>query len=89
MNKTELTHKYSGKNKRSLAEALFYRDVDWLTISLVVLRKIIIPKAICYPSRIFIQVMKINKRKYIAYLTIITWGSRGSKVDTGLTAFIF
>ena len=74
-NKTELSQEYGGNNKRSLAEAPFHRDVDWLTTSLVVLRKIIIPKAICYPSGIFIQVMKINKCKYISYLKIITLGS--------------
>ena len=60
-NKTGSSHKYSGSiKKRSLAEAPYHRDVDWLTTSLVVLRKIIYTKAICYPSGIFIQIMKIN-----------------------------
>ena len=59
-NKTELSHKYSGNNKRSLVEAPFHRDVDWLTTRLEVLRKIIIPKVIYYPSGIFIQIMKIT-----------------------------
>ena len=71
-NKTELSHKYSGNNKISLAEALFHWDVDWLTTSLVVLRKIIIPKVIFYPSGIFIQIMKVNKRKYMSYSTSVT-----------------
>ena len=72
-NKTELSHKYSGgKQKRSLTEASFYRGVDWLTPSLVVLRKIIIPIVICYPFGIFIQIMKINKRKYMSYSTSVT-----------------
>ena len=74
-NKTELSHKCSGSKKRSLAEAPFHRDVDWLTTSLEVLRKIIIPIVIYYPSRIFIQIMKINKRKYVSYSTSATWGS--------------
>ena len=74
-NKTKSSHKCSGNSKRSLAEALFHRDVDWLTTSLVVLKKIIIPIAIYYPSGIFIQIMKINKRKYMSYSTSVTWGS--------------
>ena len=74
-NKTELSQEYGGNNKRSLVEAPFHRDVDWLTTTLVVLRKIIIPKAICYPSGIFIQVMKINKRKHMSYSTSVTRGS--------------
>ena len=74
-NKTESSHKCSGSKKRSLAEAPFHRDVDWLTTSLEVLRKIIIPIAIYYPSKIFIQIMKINKRKYMLYSTSVTWGS--------------
>ena len=74
--KTESSHKYSESiMKRSLAEAPFHRDVDWLTTSLEVLRKIIIPIAICYPSGIFIQIMKINKRKYMSYSTSVTQGS--------------
>ena len=74
-NKIELSHKYNGSNKRSLAEAPFHRDVDWLTTSLVVPKKIIIPKVICYPFEIFIQIMKINKHKYMSYSTSVTWGS--------------
>ena len=80
-NKTESSHKCSGSiKKRSLAEAPNHRDVNWLTTSLVFLRKIII--TIYYPSRIFIQIMKINKYKYMSYSTSVTWASRGSK---GLT----
>ena len=69
--KTESSHRYNGSiTKRSLAEAPYHRDVDWLTTSLEVLRKIIVTIAICYPSRIFIQIMKINKRKYMSYSTV-------------------
>ena len=75
MNRTELSHKYSESNKRSLTEAPFHRDVNWLTTSLVILKKVIITIAIFYPSRIFIQIMKINKRKYVTYSTSVTWGS--------------
>ena len=75
-NKTESSHKCSGSiNKRSLAEAPYHKDVNWLTTSLVILREIVITIAICYPSRIFIQIMKINKRKYVSYSTIVTWSS--------------
>ena len=50
-NKIESSHRYSRSiMKRSLAEAPFHKDVDWLTTSLEVLRKIIIPIAICYPG---------------------------------------
>ena len=85
-NKTEFSHKCSGSiMKRSLVEAPFHRDVDWLTTSLVVLRKIIIPIAICYPSGIFIQIIKINKHKYISYLTRITWGYEAQKANIGCT----
>ena len=65
--KTKSSHRYSESNKRSLVEAPFHRDVDWLTTSLEVLRKIIITIAICYPSGIFIQIIKINKHKYVSY----------------------
>ena len=66
-NKTESPHKYSGNiKKRYLAEAPYHRDVNWLTTSLVILREIVITIAICYPSGIFIQIMKINKRKYMS-----------------------
>ena len=58
--KTKSSQRYNGSNKRSLAEAPFHRDVDWLTTSLVVLGKIIIPEAICYPSGIFYP---INENK--------------------------
>ena len=75
--------------KRSLAEAPFHRDVDWLTTSLVVLGKIIIPEAICYPSGIFIQMMKINKHKYMSYSTSVTRFMRLKRLDTGLTAVSF
>ena len=72
-NKTETSHKYSGSiKKRSLTEAPCHRDVNWLTISLVILRKVIITVVIYYPSRGFVQIMKINKHKYILYLTNIT-----------------
>ena len=82
-NKTESSHKCSGSiKKRSLVEAPYHRDVNWLTTSLVFLKKIIITIAICYPSGIFIQILKINKRKYMSYSTSVTWGSCGSK---GLT----
>ena len=43
--------------------------VNWLTTSLIILRKLLIHVVICYPSRIFIQIKKINKRKYFPYLT--------------------
>ena len=76
MNKTESSHKYSGSiKKRSLVEAPYHRDVNWLTTSLVILREVIITMAIYYPSGIFIQIMKINKRKYMSYSTSVTWGS--------------
>ena len=74
-NKTEFSHKCSKNKKRSLVEAPHHRDDDWLTTSLEVLRKIIITIAICYPSGIFIQIMKINKRKYMSYSISVTWGS--------------
>ena len=73
-NKTEFSHKGSGSKKISLAEGPYHRDVNWLTTSLVILREVIITMAICYPSRIFIQIMKINKRKYMSYSTSVTWG---------------
>ena len=51
MNKIEYSHKCSGDiNKRSLTEAPYHRDVNWLTTSLVILREIVITIAICYPS---------------------------------------
>ena len=65
--------------EKSLAEAPYHRDVNWLTTSLIILRKVIITIAICYPSRIFIQKIKINKHKYVSYSTSVTWGSSGSK----------
>ena len=72
-NKTESSHKYSGSiKKRSLAEASYHRDIDWLTTSLVFLRKAVITIAICYPSRISIQIMKIDKRMYMSYSTSVT-----------------
>ena len=75
-NKTKSSYKCSGSIKKiSLAEAPYHRDVNWLTISLVILREVIITMAICYPSRNFIQIMKINKRKYMSYSTSVTWGS--------------
>ena len=61
MNKTESSHKCSESKKRSLAEALYHRDVNWLTTNLVILREVIITMAICYPSEIFIQIIK-NKQ---------------------------
>ena len=73
INKTEFSHKGSGSKKISLAEGPYHRDVNWLTTSLVILREIVI--AICYSSRFFIQVMKIDKRKYMSYSTSVTWGS--------------
>ena len=76
MNKTESSHKCSESiKKRSLAEAPYHRDVNWLTTSLVIFRKIIITTAICYPFEIFIQILKINKHKYMSYLTSVTRGS--------------
>ena len=75
-NKTESSHKYSGSiKKRSLVEAPYHRDVNWLTTSLVILMKDVIIVAICYPSGIFIQIMKINKCKYVSYSTSVTWSS--------------
>ena len=56
--------------------------VDWWTTSQVILRNLNITVIICYPSGIFVQVVKINKHKYISYLTIITWDSWGSKAET-------
>ena len=76
----------AGIVKRSLVEAPHHKDVDWLTTSLVVLRKIIIPMVICYLSGIFIQIIKINKHKYMSYLTRITWAYEAQKADTGCTA---
>ena len=70
-----ITNKTAGIIKRSLAETPFHRDVDWLTTRLVILRKIVVTIAICYPSEIFTQIMKINKRKYMSYSTGVTWGS--------------
>ena len=75
-NKTKSSHKYSGSiKKKSLAEAPYHKDVNWLTTSLVILRKVVITIVICYPSGIFIQIMKINKRKYMSYSTSVTCGS--------------
>ena len=86
-NKTESSHKYSGNiKKRSLVEAPYHRDVNWLTTSLVIRREIVITIAICYLSGIFIQIIKINKYKYISYLTKITWGYEAQKADVGCTA---
>ena len=48
--------------------AVITGKVNWLTTSLIILREILIPVVICYPSGIFIQVKKINKCKYIPYL---------------------
>jgi hypothetical protein len=47
-----------------------------LIARLVVLRKVVIPifTATCYPSGIFVQIIKIASNKYISYLTRITWG---------------
>ena len=88
---TESSHKYSGSiRKRSLVEAPYHRDINWLTTSIVILREIIITIAICYLSEIFIQIMKINKRKYIFVLNKCNTGFiRPKRVDTGLTAFSF
>jgi hypothetical protein len=54
-----------------------HRHIDWLTASLVIFREVevVTTCTICYPSGIFIQVRKINKRKYISYSTSVTWGS--------------
>jgi hypothetical protein len=55
-----------------------HRHIDWLTASLVIFREVgvvVTITTICYPSGIFIQVRKINKRKYISYSTSVTWGS--------------
>jgi hypothetical protein len=43
--------------------------------SLVVFGKVLIPTVVttCYPSEIFVQIMKITSNKYISYLTRITW----------------
>ena len=43
--------------------------VNWLTTRLIIHRKLLIPVVICYPSGIFIQIKKINKRKYFLYST--------------------
>jgi len=54
----------------SRVEAPSHRHVNWLTTSLEILREVlvvVITHAICYPSRIFIQIDKINKHKYISY----------------------
>jgi len=62
----------------SCMEAPTHRHVNWLTTRLEILRevlKVVITHAICYPSGIFIQIKKINKCKYISYLTSVTWGS--------------
>ena len=40
--------------EKSLVEAPYHRDVNWLTTSLVILRKVVITIAIYYPSRIFV-----------------------------------
>ena len=61
--------------EKSLVEAPYHRDVNWLTTSLVILRKVVITIAIYYPSGIFIQIMKINQRKYVSYSTSVIWGS--------------
>ena len=58
-------------------EAPSQRHVNWLTTRLEILREVlvvVITHAICYPSRIFIQIKKINKCKYTSYLTSITGG---------------
>jgi hypothetical protein len=62
------------KNSRGSSN---HRHIDWLTVSLVIFRKVevVTTCSICYPSGIFIQVRKINKRKYISYSTSVTWGS--------------
>ena len=89
--KTMYSYRYSGSIKeRSLAEAPYHRDVNWLITSLVILKEIIITIAICYPSGIFIQIMKINKRKYVSYSTSVTWGfMRLKRLDIGFIAFSF
>ena len=74
-NKTESSHKCSGNKEISLMEAPYHRDINWSTTSLVILKEVVITIAICYPSGIFIQIIKINKRKYISYSTSVTWGS--------------
>ena len=75
-NKTDSSHKCCGSiKKRSLVEAPYHKDVNWLTTSLVILREIVITIAIGYPSEIFIKIMKINKCKYMSYSTSVTWGS--------------
>ena len=72
-NKIESSHKCSESiKKRSLVEAPYHRDVNWLTTSLVILRKVVITVATYYPFGIFIQIVKINKRKYMSYSTSVT-----------------
>jgi hypothetical protein len=49
-----------------------------LITRLVVLGKVVIPIVMVtyYPSRIFVQIMKIASNKYISYLTRIRWGMK-------------
>ena len=74
-NKTELSHKYSEGNKKIYRGSSISQGRRLVDHSLEILRKIIIPKAICYESGIFIQIIKINKRKYMSYSTSVTRGS--------------
>ena len=60
-----------------------------MTASLKILRKLFIPVVICYPSGILIQIKKINKRKYIPYLTSSHGVMELKKVDTGLLQIAF
>ena len=66
------TQSYTSQRKikdNSLTWNTITRKVNWLTTSLIILRKFLIPVVICYPSGIFIQIKKINKHKYFPYLT--------------------
>ena len=45
-----------------------------MTTSVVILRKVVITIAIYYPSGIFVEIIKINKHKYVSYSTSVTWG---------------
>ena len=60
------TQSYTSQRKikdNSLSWNIITGKVNWLTTSLIILRKFLIPVVICYPSGIFIQIKKINKRK--------------------------
>ena len=66
------TQSYTSQRKikdNSLSWNTIIGKVNWLTISLIILRKLLIHVVICYPSGIFIQIQKVNKRKYFPYLT--------------------